>query len=654
MGVSTLMSLGVRALAANYASMQTTGHNIANANVAGYSRQSAVLATAQGQFTGAGFFGRGVDVVSVTRSHDAFLTREAGAAASLSAMDATRLNQLTRLEDVFKTGESGLGYAASDLFNALSDLSTQPADLATRQVVLARASDVAARFREAGSALDSAQAGITADLKVSVAEINSLARSVADVNQRIAASRGLGQPANDLMDQRERLISQIGQHVQVTRMEAQDGSVGLFIGGGQRLVLGTTAAELKVVPDVSDSARSALGIVEGPGVRPLDANGLGGGAIAGLLRFQNSDLANARNLVGRLAAAVGGALNEQQGRGLSMQPPLGTIAGAAMFAMGATLAQPNAANARDSDGVAIGSVALTITDAAALQASDYDLRESPDGSGSWQLTRRSDGQVRTVNDGDSVDGMRIDISNAQPGDRFLLQPVSRAANGMQTLLADPRDVAAASPLVATAAVANTGTAAVAGLTVRTVPLPFPGATANIAFTDDSGGYDWSVVDTGGSVLASGSGVWQPGQNSAIPTAPDDINGFSLQLNGVPRSGDTLSVAPTAANAMSSNNGNAASLLALRDVRLVGGQTVTDSWASAIAEVGVRVQTAKSASSISGTVAQQAEQMRGAQSGVNLDEEAARLIQFQQSYQAAAKVLQVAQALFDTLLNAAGG
>ncbi|HLL09427.1 MAG TPA: flagellar hook-associated protein FlgK, partial [Rubrivivax sp.] len=444
MGASPLMALGIRAMAANYAALQTTGHNIANASVKGYSRQQVELATSQGQFTGAGFFGRGVDVVSVTRSHNEFLTRESDSAGSLSAMDAARLTQLRRLENIFKPGEAGLGHAANQLFASMVDLTSNPADLATRQVVLARAGDMAARFSDAGAALDETQFAVTSELNGSVASINSLAKSVAVTNQRIAALRGLGQPANDLLDERERLVAQISEHVKVTRIDAEDGSLALFIGGGQRLVLGAAAAEMRVMQDGVDPSRSAVAMVEGNELRALDGPSLGGGRLAGLLRFQNEDLAEGRNLVGRLALAIGGALNTQQLRGLGLQAPLGQVASSALFEMGPSRGLPDSRNARDAAGTLIGSVALTVTDPSALRASDYTLRESLSTPGSWELKRLSDGTTSTVNSGDVVDGMRIDISNAQPGDRFLLQPVTRGANGMRALLDDPRDVAAAS------------------------------------------------------------------------------------------------------------------------------------------------------------------------------------------------------------------
>jgi flagellar hook-associated protein 1 len=651
MSVSPLMSLGVKAMSANYAALQATGHNIANANVAGYSRQEAVMTTTQGQYTGSGFFGRGVDVKTIIRAHNDFLTKEAVSSRSFAGMDEARLTHLKALENVFKPGELGMGYASSQLMNALVDLADRPSDMATRQVVLARASELASRFNEAGQEMDVLQDSVTATLKAHVSAVNGLAKDIAAVNGRITALSGTGQPANDLLDERERLIAKMAEHVQVSTITASDGSVGVFIGGGQRLVLGTEAIALKVVPDDDDPSRSAIAVAELGFDRSLAEGTLGSGSIAGLLRFQNEDLVAGRTTMGRMAAALTGALNEQQKRGVNLQEPLGTVASADFFGLGESLAIGHKSNARDVAGNFIGSVNITLTEAENLQASEYELAEDPAVPGAYLLTRLSDGLKRSVTNGATIDGMKIDfgVPPPQPGDRYLLQPVSRVPNGLRALLTDPRDVAAASPLVATVAATNTGTAVVASLQVTDSPLPFPGATTSLTFTNNTGAYNWEVRSPTNVLLASGTGTWQA--NQAVPPPAANYNGFSLMLNGVPRTGDVVSIAPTPANALASSNGNALALQALRDAAIVGGRSPTDAYAQALAEMGVRVQTGKTAADISGAVKTQAELTRSTQAGVNLDEEAARLIQFQQSYQAAAKVLQVAQSLFDSLLQA---
>ena len=186
MGTGNLMSIGMRAMAANFAALQTTGHNIANANTDGYSRQQVNFETAGGQFSGQGFFGRGVNVTTVTRSHDAFLTREAVASKSLAAGDQARLEQLSRLEQVFPPGEAGVGYAAGQFLNAMVDLASRPQDASTREVVLARAQDVAARFASAGAQLDSLQDGVTQDLQNGIASVNQLTSRIGDLNNQIS------------------------------------------------------------------------------------------------------------------------------------------------------------------------------------------------------------------------------------------------------------------------------------------------------------------------------------------------------------------------------------------------------------------------------------------------------------------------------------
>lgn len=644
MSAGSLLSIGTRAMFANYAALQTTGHNIANASVEGYSRQRVELQTSTGQFTGAGFFGKGVDVATVTRMHNEFLTREAATASSVAAADAARAEQLARLENVFPPGEAGLGYATSELLNAMVDLANQPADASAREVVLARAQDMAARYASAGAQLDTLQAGVVEDLTLGVARANELTQRIAQVNGQIAQVIGYGQPPNDLLDQRDQLIKELSGLVQVTTLPADDGTVGVFLAGGQRLVLGTQVTQLAVVADEYDLSRVSLAVVEQGVPRALPPSLVAGGAIGGLLRFQNEDLVAARNALGRLAAAVATRINEQQALGLDLRTPPGS--GAPIFSFGAPQALPAAGNARDASGNFVTPVTLAIADASALVASEYELAPDASTPGQYLLTRRSDGLVRSIASGDTVDGLTITVGPpaAAAGDRFLLQPVARAAVDLRRVLDDPSGLAAASPVQATLGIANTGTATIGSLTVVD-PSIDPDQTATISFTSASGDYAWELRDrVSNALLSSGTGTWQAGQ-------PIVLNGFELQLSGVPASGDTLSVARTAFPAQS--NGNALAMAALRDEALVGGQNVTDAYASLMAGVGIKVQTARTAADISAAAASAAQSQVDAESGVNLDEEAARLIQFQQSYQAAAKILQVAQSVFDTLLQTAG-
>ena len=644
MASTALFALGSRAMTASFAALQTTGNNIANANTKGYSRQQVELATAGGQFTGGGFFGKGVDVKTVSRSHDEFLTREAALTQSQAEADNNRLAQLQQLEKLFGTGESGLGYLGGQLIDSFGDVASRPQDMAARQVALSRAEDTAARFRATGEQIDSLQAGITQDLKTSLKTVNTLAATVAALNKQIATAKATGHAPNDLLDQRDLAVAEIGQYIQVTAIAADDGSQSLFIGGGQRLVLGAEASPLSAATDPFDPAKVRIGVNDG-GVQRLVPEGMiVGGSMAGLLKFQNEDLRDARNTVGQLAAAISGAFNAQQHLGLDLTTAAGRPGGD-LFAVGAPRALPGSTNAGNA------AIAVQVADASQLLASDYDVRF--DGS-NYTLTRLGSHDApqtftpAALAAGVVVDGMHVTLSAgaAVAGDRFLLQPVAAAASGMRRVLDDPRGIAAAAPVTATLGGMNAGTLSIGSLQVM-APIAAPAHAVvkfNVDPTNPPTTYQLSV--DGGSTFAAAQPL-VAGQ----PIGMTDGTGtllWQLQVAGSPADGDVVKVDPTPFPA--SSNGNALMLTALGDVAFVAGSNVTDAWANALADVGVRVQSADGAAQLSSAVAGDAQARNSAKSGVNLDEEAARLIQYQQSYQAAAKMLQVAQTVFDTLLQ----
>ncbi|WP_137894143.1 flagellar hook-associated protein FlgK [Ramlibacter sp. 2FC] len=638
-----LISLGTRTMFAAQAQLNTTAANIANANTPGYSRQSVQLETAGGQYSGAGFFGKGVNITTVSRAHNAFLSTEVATTRAAASADQARLGYLQRLEQVFDMGEAGLGHAAGQLLNAFADVASEPADASARQVVLSRAEMLASRFRAAAGEIDSLQASVTQDLKTSVDAANALARRIADLNQQIARVKGLGHEPNDLLDQREQLIAELSDHVQVAQIPADDGSVGLFIAGGQRLVLGNSALELVATPDPYDQTVLRLGLREAGVDRLISESTLAGGDIAGLLNFQNQDLRSSANQIGRMAAALAQSLNAQQQLGLDQDGNTG----AALLQTGLPRVLPATGAGGNAGTAQLGAV---ISDASALTASDYEIKF--DGA-NYSMTRLGDGAAlgsfspAQLGAGVSLDGLALSLQSgaAQAGDSFLVQPVRLAAASMARTTSDPRDLAAASRVRVEAGAGNTGTLAVAALRVgadtpeleNTVTLSFTGINAD-------GNYNFSVA---GTVTGTVPTLVAPGGTISI-------NGWELQINGRPQAGDTLEIRSNRdGKTLATDNGNALGLLALRDQALVAGETLTDAYASTLASVGVRVQSADASASMSQAIAADAKASRDNLSGVNLDEEAARLIQFQQSYQAAAKVLQIAQTVFDTLLQAAG-
>ncbi len=656
MGASLLLSLGARAMNASQAAINTIGHNIANANTPGYSRQTVVLKTATPQFTGGGFQGKGVQVDTINRSYNQFLTREANGSRATAAADQSLLTNLQRLEKVLPPGESGLGQGISQFLNAMVDVASRPSDPSARQVVLSRAKEMASRFASAGTQLQDLQQGVVSELKANVVVVNQIAQQIAVLNGDIARLSGSDSAPNDLLDQRDQMVAELSKYIGVTTIPASDGSVGVFIGGGQLLVLGVQAQALVVEGDPYDAQRAQVSLQQAGGTRVLDESSLSGGAIAGLVSFQNNDLQDARNYVGQLATAITMRVNEQQALGLDLGTPPG--AGVDLLAVGDPRVLPASTNARDAAGNYLSGVVLTRVDPGFLQASSYVLKGDPAAVGSYLLVRESDGLVRSVANGDVVDGFRIDFNPAAPGpfDTYRLEPVATAAAAMRRVLDQTQGVAAASPISAITNVSNTGTASVDTIyAVDASTFSAANFPADIVFGTVNA--DGSVNYTLTTQTGIYNSVWRAGQ--PIGNEAGVAQGFALNLIGVPRPGDSLLLNPTAFPAQ--NNGNVKAFLALQSEAFVGqrdlgagviasGATLNDAYAAAMGDIGARVQGTDFLAKASQQVAEDAESARSGEAGVNLDEEAARLLQFQQAYQASAKMLQVAQVVFDELLQ----
>lgn len=626
--MSNILNVGVRALQANQAALSTAGHNIANSATVGYSRQVVKLATVEGQFTGGGFIGKGVEVAAVERVYDAYLTRQAALSKSVSAQDVARAEKLLQMEQLFGTGTTGLGAAVNEMLNAFSDVASAPTDLTARTVVLTRANETAKRFNDTATQLANLQRGLTEELENGIATVNTLVQGIAEVNRQIQSVQGLGQSPNDLLDRRDQLISEMNKYVQTTTLDNNDGTISVFVAQSQPVVLGTRALALKVASDPQEPTRSELRLVNGSAEVKLQDGMLGGGSLSGLMRFQNEDLAEAQNLLGRMAVSITTVVNDQHRLGLDLDgDPGADLFTPIQMADGVAFAN-NAGTAQ---------IGLSVADASQLRATDYRVTFTATG---YNVERLSDGSSAAVDAGPppTVDGLALNFSGgaAAVGDSFLLRPYANAAASIQTLFASPRDLAVASPVQASMGTTNTGGLAVGKLAAGTLPVP-----ANVVITFTSG-TQYTRSDIPGSFTYSpGTPITHDG---GTPPA------WTLTLSGAPQPGDTLTVgainpayAPLDAN-------NAKALLDLRDMQLFDGAPLSDGYAALIANVGVRAQSAEYAADVSKSIADGLEQQRAGVSGVNLDEEAAKLIQFQQAYQASAKMLQVAQSIFDALIN----
>jgi len=635
----SILNVATRALIANQVILQTAGNNIANVNTPGYSRQNAVLQTVEGQFTGGGYIGRGVDVATIQRSYSDFLIRQSALSGATSAGDNARADKLRQLEALFPGGNSGLGASVSDMLNAFSDVSSAPTDLTARTVALTRVSEAAARMRSASQSLDDLQLGVKQELSQKVDAINTLAKSIAAVNDKIARTQGSGQTPNDLLDQRDQLIREMNRFIQTSSIPATDGTVGVFIGGSQALVLGSAASALSLSSDdFKDPLKSKLSINRSGQVVTLDEAMLGGGEVSGLLRFQNTDLAEGRNLLGRLTLAISTSMNAQHALGLDLDGNVGgnlftpTAFGASNIFVPSAPAVPNTGTA---------SLALSISDVSQFAASDYEVNFTGPAAGS--ITRKADGVVTTFAAVPIIiDGLTVGIASgaANAGDRFLLKPFSTSASNIRAEFSSPRALAIASPVAGQMGMANTGSLQLASLQTRTNPPT--NVPVTITFT---GSNTYTRSDAAGSFSYTSGQVIEGTEPATSP-----LSQWSLTLQGTPKPGDTFTLLAQPAAFRNLNAGNAAAMMNLRETPMFDGAALTDGYAGLIAQIGIRTQSANFAAEVSTAIAANLEADRTSVSGVNLDEEASKLIQYQQAYQASAKTLQIAQSIFDTLIQ----
>ncbi|QHE88063.1 flagellar hook-associated protein FlgK [Hydrogenophaga sp. BPS33] len=634
------LNIGSRALSANLAALQVIGNNIANVNTPGYSRQNVLLQTSGYQQMGNGFFGKGMEIATVERSHNQYLTIEAQKAGSVAAADALRYARLQQLESAFPTGAAGLGAALNEMLNAWTDVSSSPGNLTARTVAIAKGEELASRLRNTAGQLDSLQKTTLAQAEGSVSTINALAKDLAKINGKISEIGGGGaHTPNDLLDQRDKILADLNKQVQTTSIQADDGTVSVFVAGSQPLVLGARANELAVGRDSTDTARLALSFVQGGVKTAVPESSLGGGELAGLMRFMNSDLVDVQNQLGRMALATAYTVNRQHQLGVDLQ---GNPGGNFFVPPAAAKGLPMVGNNGSAE------VSATVADPTALVASDYELRFE---TGGMSVVRLSDGTSTPVTSLPAqVDGLTFNLDSGvgQPGDRILIRPYEAAARNLQVAIGSPDKLAAASPVMVTPGAGNSG-----GLSVES--LYASSASANltdpvtITFLAD------------GSFTATGLGPGNPAPDNPGPPPsynfkPGEsitLNGWSLTLRGNPGTGDTFSIGAAPPGSVAQNAGNATGMLALRDMPTFDGVSLSDGYVTLFADIGTRVQGAEFAASFSANVATTAETARANVAGVNLDEEAARLLQFQQAYQASAKFLQIAQSTFDNLLQIVG-
>ena len=660
-----LLNIGKTGLFAAQAGLATTGNNISNANVAGYSRQATVQSTMPGQNYGYGFVGNGTQVADIKRYSDEFLNVQVRSAQSAtSALDAYS-SQISQVDNLLADTTSGLSPALQDFFKAVQNVSANPADIASRQALLSNGEALAARFQSMNGRLDELRQGVNSQIVSNVDVINSYAQQIASLNNQISAisSATTGQP-NDLLDARDRLVLELNKQVKATIVRGDNNTITVSIGSGQPLVMGNRSFALAVTQSATDPMRNEVGYVTGSKVVQLPENALSGGELGGLMDFRSTTLDPAQNALGRIAIAMGESVNAQQQLGMDATGAMGSK----LFNTPTPLITGNSKNVYTGP----SPLSAVISDVTKLTTSDYSVsfdgtnytvKRLPNGAPATSATPALPlpAYPQTLN----MDGIDFSFNAAAvAGDTYVVRPTINGAAQMSMAISDPTKVAAAAPIMASASAANKGSATITDGSVDKNYL-LPGnvlaAPVTLTYTSATGtlsGFppfqDVTVTNAAGTVTT------YPGGTVALPLATpltvpyqagDKISfgGMTVTMSGQPADTDTFVIAPNTGAAGDNRNMALIGQLQAKGVLDGGKATYQSSYAQLVGTVGNKAREVQVNAKASDALLVQASGAQQNVAGVNLDEEAANLLKYQQAYQASGKVMQIASTLFDTLL-----
>jgi len=618
----------VSALQAFQAALAVTSNNIANQATPGYSRQTIDLTAAAPQANGATSIGNGVVVSGISRAFDQASANQLNASqSSLGQLNALQTYS-TQIDNLIGTTAGGLSTALQDFYSAWSDVANSPSTTATRQALLGKAQSVASSFQSASSQLNALSGDINSRITSDVQQINSLATSISTLNKQIVISTAQsgGQAPNTLIDQRDQLVSNLSSLTAVSTTLDSNGALNVFVGNGQPLVLQGNTTTLTTVPNAFDASKLEISTSTSNG--NIISGSITSGDLGGLLAARSQVVDAAKNQLGQIATAFAQTVNSQQNAGLDLTGKLG----ANLFSVGAPAATASSANT----GAATATV--SVASLGALTANDYVLSYK---AGAYSLTNAATGGVVPFSGSGTVvspltaDGLSIVLS-ATPasGDQFLIQPTAQAGGTINVAITGPSQIAAAGAVKATPVGSNTGTATISSGTVLNAANPNLLATATIQF----------ITPTTYSINGAGSFAYAAGGNIAQ-------NGWQVQISGTPATGDSFTVQSNAGG--TGDNRNALLSANQQSLPVLGSGTISinNAVSALITGIGSQAQQINTAQTAQTAVNSQAIANQQSVSGVNLDEEAAKLLQWQAAYQASAKALQIASGLFQNLLTA---
>jgi flagellar hook-associated protein 1 len=629
--LSNIFGIDVSALQAFQQAIEVTSNNVANASTPGYDEESIDLTAAVPQEYGSIPIGAGVVVSGVQRAYSQAAANQLNTSqSSLGQLNALQ-NYTSQIDNLFGTTAGGLTTSLQTYYSGWSAVADDPTSTAARQALLGDADALASNLNSTSTQLNGLNTDVNTRISADVQQINSISSQISNLNQQIVISTGTGQSPNELLDQRDQLVSNLSQLVGVTTTSNSDGSINVFVGNGQPLVLDQNTYQLSTVENQFNS--SQLEVASSASDGNSISSSITSGDLGGLLSARTQAIDPALNQLGQIATAVAQSANTQQASGLDLSGQLGSN----LFSVGAPLATASSANTDAT------TASVTISNVQALTSDNYLLSYT---GGAYSLTDTTTGaNIALTGAGTAASplvassvGLSIVLSGTPAsGDQFLVQPTAQAAATFGVALTDPSGLAAAGAIQTSASDTNTGTASISPGTVLDAANPNLLNTTTIKFLTPT---TYSVNGAGSFAYTSGGDI--------------DLNGWQVQISGAPAVGDTFTVQSNASgigdntNALANANQQTQGILSNGTISISGAVSALISGTGALAQ---QVNTAQTAQTAVNTQAQTNVQSI---TGVNLDQEAANLMQWQQAYQASAQALSVANGLFTSLLDSING
>lgn len=664
--MADLLRIATSGLVAYQGALGTAGHNISNASVEGYNRQRAEFTTQPAQFLSGAYIGNGVLLDSVTRVVDEFVIAQLRTDAWVYNQADTLRFYNEQIDSILADPDVGLSKRIDSFFNSVQAAAADPRWLPGRQVVVSEAAALQSRFAALYTRLADINSSLNARIDTFADDITGLAANIARLNQQIEVAVGgvVADQPNDLLDERERYIQQLAEIVDV-QVVTQGKSTNLFLGKGQALVVGSLAYEAVSVTDRFDPTRKQLALALN-GASRVVTNDTTGGKLGGVLQFREQVLDQSFNAIGRVAIAIADDVNRQNQLGMDLDGDLGGLVFSDVNDPQA--ARFRARGAADNDPASTGGVRIFIDDPALLTTSNYQLDIGA--GGAWQLFRLSDSNIVASGAGPltdtlvTVDGFTVDLNlsevppgNFVAGDSFIIEPTRRGSETFRAVITHPEDLAFAQPVRAKNDIGNIGDGVIATNTTFDVTTPIfavPGTLTPPLLIRFTSATSFEVRDATAPVVLASNLPYTPGStNTLFSTNPGDPDyfGFQLTLSGNPVAGDLFNVQYNTGG--TSDNSNGLALAALQTADRLSGSSASyqDAYGELVGYVGTLTRQSRIETDAGKALLEQTRQTRESISGVNLDEEAANLIRFEQAYNASAQVIAIARSTIESLFDA---